>query len=172
LGHIQLSTKKAEKAERYEKDLHLILFMTGAGGSGKTKVINAVMAYAKGFCKALNYMFDKRMIVLTAFTGVAATLINSAAKLNYKRVTMEHIEEWKHARLVITDEISFASSTELIKINAKLQALMETIRQKFGNLHIAFLSDFVQLHPVSGNPLYLDTNFAMWHDLVNYFIEL
>jgi hypothetical protein len=61
------------------------------------------MAYAKGFCKAINYMFDKRMIVVTALTGVAATLINgetlhSEAKLNCKRVTSEHVEEWKHAR--------------------------------------------------------------------------
>ena len=66
--------------------------MAGAGGRCKTRVINAVMGYAKGFCKEINYMFDKRMIVLTALTGVAATLINgetlhSAAKLNYKRVT-------------------------------------------------------------------------------------
>jgi hypothetical protein len=37
-------------------------------------VINAVMAYAKGFCKEVNYMFDKRMIVVTALTGVAAFL--------------------------------------------------------------------------------------------------
>jgi hypothetical protein len=85
-----------------KKSKQLILFMTGAGGSGKMKVINAVMAYAKGFYKALNYMFDKQMIVLTVLTGVAATLVNgktihSAAKLNYKRVTMEDIEEWKHA---------------------------------------------------------------------------
>jgi len=169
--------KKLRKLSGMKKSKQLILFMTGAGGSGKTKVINAVMAYAKGFCKALNYMFDKRMIVLTALTGVAATLINgetihSAAKLNYKQITSEHIQEWKHARLVIIDEISFASSTELIKINAKLQDLTETIRQKFGNLHIAFLGDFAQLHPVSGNPLYFDTNFAMWHDWVNCFIEL
>ena len=93
-----------------KKSKQLILFMTGAGGSGKTKVINAVMAYAKGFCKALNYMFDKRMIVLTALTGVAAMSINgetihSAAKLNYKRITSEHIQEWKHARLVLINEI-------------------------------------------------------------------
>jgi hypothetical protein len=52
------------------------MFMMGAGGSGKTKVINAVMAHAKGFCKELNYKFDKRMIVVTALMGVAATLIN------------------------------------------------------------------------------------------------
>jgi hypothetical protein len=135
------------------------------------------MAYAKGFCKAINYMFDKRMIVLTALTGVAATLINgetlhSAAKLNYKRVTPEHIEEWAHARLVIVDEISFASSGDLIKLNARLQALKETDRQKFGNLHIIFTGDFSQLEPITGLPLYYETNFPMWHDWVNCFIEL
>jgi hypothetical protein len=47
-------------------------------------------------------MFNKRMIVLMALTGVAATLINgetvhSAAKLNFKQIKIEHIEEWKHA---------------------------------------------------------------------------
>jgi thymidine kinase len=112
------------------------MFMAGAGGSGKTRVINAVMAYAKGFCKEVNYMFDKRMIVVTALTGVAATLINgetthSAAKLNYKNITHEHIEEWKHSRLVIIDEISFASSDILIKLNTKLQALKEADGSKY-----------------------------------------
>jgi Ni2+-binding GTPase involved in maturation of urease and hydrogenase len=93
------------------KQKQLIMFMLGAGGSGKTKVINAIMAYAKGFCKELNYMFDKRMIVVTALTGVAATLINgetthSTAKLNYKNITSEHIDEWQKAHLLIIDEIS------------------------------------------------------------------
>jgi hypothetical protein len=155
----------------------LIMFMAGAGGSGKTRVINAVMAYAKGFCKEVNYMFDKRMIVITALTGVAATLINgetthSAAKLNYKNITQEHIEEWKHSRLVIIDEISFASSDILIKLNTKLQALKDADGSKYGNIHIIFTGDFSQLEPVTGYPLYYDTNFPMWHDWVNCFIEL
>jgi predicted GTPase len=105
---------KLEKMTGMRNQKQLIMFMMGAGGSGKTKVINAVMAYAKGFCKELNYMFDKRMIVVTALTGVAATLINSetthsAAKLNYKNITSEHIDEWQKAHLLIIDEISFAS---------------------------------------------------------------
>jgi hypothetical protein len=54
------------------------MFMTGAGGSGKMKVSNAVITYAKGFCKELNYMFNMRMIVVMELTGVAATLINAA----------------------------------------------------------------------------------------------
>jgi hypothetical protein len=94
--------KKLNKMSGMKKQKQLILFMTGAGGSGKSRVLNAVLAYAKGFCKELNYMFDKRMIVVTALTGVAATLINgetthSAAKLNCKQIKSEHIEEWKYA---------------------------------------------------------------------------
>ena len=51
------------------------MFLTGAGGSGKTEVINAVLTYAKGFCIEMKYVFDKRLIVVTAISGVAATLI-------------------------------------------------------------------------------------------------
>jgi hypothetical protein len=103
----------------------LIMFMTGAGGSGKTRVINAVLMYAKGFCKELQYVFDKRMIVVTALTGVAATLINgetmhSAAKLFNAKITAEHIMEWANTRLVIIDKILFATSADLLKLNEKL----------------------------------------------------
>jgi hypothetical protein len=169
--------RELKKLSGIRHSRQLILFMTGAGGSGKTRVINSVMAYAKGFCKALNYRFDKRMIVLKALTGVTATLINgetihSAAKLNFKTIKAEHIAEWKFVRLVIVDEISFACSMELRKLNNKLQTLMETICHKYGNLHIAFLGDFSQLHPVSGNPLFYKPDFVNWHDWVNCFIEL
>ena len=157
--------------------LQLIMFLTGAGGSGKTRVINAVLAYAKGFCKELNYVFDKRMIVVTALTGVAATLIkgetlHSAAKFCNKKVSTDHIDEWKNTRLVIVDEISFATSTDLKKLNEKLGLLRETRQQKYGNLHIVFTGDFSQLEPVSGLPLYFETNCPLWHDWVNCFIEL
>jgi Ni2+-binding GTPase involved in maturation of urease and hydrogenase len=107
-----------------KKQKQLIMFMMGAGGSGKMKVINTVMAYKKGFCKEVNYMFDKRMIVVTAPTGVAAILINgetmhSTAKLNYKNITSKHIDEWQKAHLLIIDEVSFASLDILIKLNKK-----------------------------------------------------
>ena len=155
----------------------LKMFLSGAGGSGKTRVINAVLAYAKGFCKELNYVFDKRMIVVTALTGVAATLINgetlhSAAKFCNKKITTDHINEWKNTRLVIVDEISFATSADLKTLNEKLGLLKETRQQKYGGLHMVFTGDFSQLEPVSGNPLYYETNFPLWHDWVNCYIEL
>ena len=160
-----------------QKQDQLIMFLTGAGGSGKTRVINAVMAYAKGFCKELHYMFDKRMIVVTALSGVAATLLNgetlhSAAKLNCKSISIDHIQEWKPSRLLIIDEISFANAADITNVDGKLQLLKETVRQKFGNLHIVFTGDFSQLEPVKGHPIYYETNFAPWHDWINCYIEL
>jgi type II secretory pathway predicted ATPase ExeA len=94
-------TKHLKDISGMSNTTQLIMFMTGPGGSGKTRVINAVLAYAKGLCKELNYMFDKRMIVVTALTGVAATLINgetihSAAKFCNKKIKVEHIDEWKN----------------------------------------------------------------------------
>jgi len=98
----------------------LIMFLTGAGGSGKTRVINAVLVYAKGFCKELHYVFDKRMIVVTVMTGVAVTLINgktlnTAAKFYNKTITNDHIKEWVNAQLFIINEIPFATSADLQK---------------------------------------------------------
>jgi hypothetical protein len=169
--------KRLSKMTGMENQKQLIMFMTGAGGSGKTRVINAVMLYAKRFCQDINYEFDKRMIVVTALTGVAATLINgetthSAAKLNSKKVDPQDLLEWKHTRLMIIDEISFANADVLTKLNAQLQLLKEAHGDRFGGLHIIFTGDFCQLEPVKGHPLYYETNFAIWHDWVNCFIQL
>ena len=51
------------------------MFLSGPGGSGKTKVINAVMAYAKGFCKELNYMFDKKPLFYRQSEDKPTTLV-------------------------------------------------------------------------------------------------
>ena len=66
------------------------MFLTGASSSGKTEIINSVLAYAKCFCAQMQYVFDKQTIVVTAMSGVAATLINgemihSAVKLNCEK---------------------------------------------------------------------------------------
>ena len=77
----------------------LIMFLTGASGSGKMEVINLVLAYAKGFCKGMQYVFDRCMIVVMAMSGVAATIIkgetvHSVAHLNCNTITLDHQKEW------------------------------------------------------------------------------
>jgi ATP:corrinoid adenosyltransferase len=69
-------------------------------------------------------------------SGVAATLINgetvhSAAHLNCKKITVEHQREWANARMIIVDEISFASSSDILNLHEKLtQPTKRTRRSK------------------------------------------
>jgi hypothetical protein len=111
---------------RPDPEGQMIMFLTGPGGSGKTKVINSVLSYAKRFCEQMQYAFDKRTIVVMAMSGVAATLIDgetihSAAKLNCEKITLDHQKEWYNTRMLIVDEISFANSSDLMKLHESLQ---------------------------------------------------
>lgn len=161
------------------REEQLIMFLTGAGGSGKSRVISQVMSYGHGFCKRLGVVFNKRTIVVTALTGVAATMIDgetvdSACHLLKKSIGPTHVNEWKDARLVIVDEVSFAGKNTIVNLHHRLCQLKE-VRQhgnKFGNMHIVFSGDFSQLEPVGALPLYCETKFAMWHDWINCFVEL
>ena len=69
----------------------LILLLHGPGGSGKSTVIFLVIAYAREYCELLGHPFTIRTIVVTALSGVAATLIHGETThmsmgLNFKQV--------------------------------------------------------------------------------------
>ena len=54
----------------------LICCLHGPAGCGKSTVIELVMEYAREYCSFLPHVtFMARMIVVTAMTGVAATII-------------------------------------------------------------------------------------------------
>jgi hypothetical protein len=165
---------------------NLIMFMTGAGGSGKSHVINNILAYASKFCSTINQPFDKRTIVVTAMTGVAATSIlgetaHSALCLNisggvqaklHNNKGNEIINEWKNARLVIIDEISFANKSTLKSIITALEILKQNYFGKYGGISIIFTGDFLQLEPVAGEALFVDDSFEQWYEWINCFVEL
>ena len=52
------------------------MFVTGPGGSGKSRVIKLVLKYAQDFCALLGVAFTSRTILVTVYSGVAATYIN------------------------------------------------------------------------------------------------
>ena len=132
--------KKLEKLAdcRARKSNQLVALMHGPGGAGKSWVIDLVLLYANEYCSFLeNFEFDKRTIVVTAMTGCAATLLNGetahgALKLNSKKVDAKDEQEWKNTRLVIVDEISFASKEEIINMHRKLQLLKANRSHNFG----------------------------------------
>jgi cytidylate kinase len=104
-----------------KKNAQLICLLHGPGGSGKSTVINMVQAYAKSFCESMGHPYTTRTIIITAMSGVAATLLHgetthSVIGLNREKITEDEIDAFSDARLLIIDEISFASRQNFVKM--------------------------------------------------------
>ena len=167
-----------------EKNNQLIMCLHGPGGSGKTTVIDLLLCYARDHAELLpEFVFNELTIVITAMTGVAATLLlgettSRALSLNKKTpFDAETIEKWEQARLVIVDEISFADEDDVAKIHGNLAKLKQNINCPFGGVHIVFSGDFRQLEPVGTNKqkkklalCYTDS--THFRHCINCFIEL
>ena len=158
----------------------LVCLLHGPGGSGKTTVVDLVTEYAREYCSYLdNYEFTSRTIVVTAMTGVAATILlgettHSAVYLNQKRpLEAEQIEAWAETRLLIIDEVSFASKEDFAELHRKIRRLKQCLHLPYGGLDIIFSGDMRQLEPVgkSKKPVYSE-DCPEFKDWVNCFIEL
>jgi PIF1-like helicase/Helitron helicase-like domain at N-terminus len=160
----------------------LICLLHGPAGSGKTAVIDLVLQYTKIYCSLLwseNNFNDERVVVVTAMTGVAATLLgaqttHSALYLNQKKeINAEQIQIWHSTRLVIIDEISFASKQDIVAINDKLKVLKQCSYKTYGGINVIFCGDFRQLEPVgySKKPSY-EEEVPLFEDSINCYIEL
>ena len=155
----------------------LVMFVSGAGGTGKSKVIDHVVSYAKEYCENISVPFTDRTIVVTALTGIAAVLIkgetlHSATHVYCQNIKDEMIERWQDARLVIIDEVSFADAELLEQVDDSLRHLMQKPLAHYGGLNIVFLGDFRQLEPVKREPLYRDPTNERWFNWINSYIEL
>jgi len=136
----------------------LIMFMHGPGGSGKSAVIDLVTCYAEDFCKEVDYPFTENTIVKTAVSGVAATLIGGRTVHSkcalFRKLSGEDLAVFKEARLLVVDEVSFASAGEMRSVDQKLRAMTTREDEKFGGLDIVFAGDFRQLEPVKKDSMY------------------
>ena len=125
----------------------LICFLHGPGGSGKTTVIDLVMQYAEEYSKYLHYRFTSRTIVVTALTGVAASILlgettHSAVLLNQKKeIEAEQVEVWAKTRLLVIDEISFADKHFFSKLDSNLRKLKRQPRKCYGGLNLVLAGD-------------------------------
>ena len=122
---------------------NLICLLHGSGGSGKRTVINTVKAYAADFCAMLGHKFTSRTIVVTAMSGVAATLLGSETThsvlgLNRDTIQNEEVADWCDAQLLIIDEVSFATGSDFHKMHEHLQKLMVNRFDAYGGLNVVF----------------------------------
>ena len=153
--------------EVLEKSQPLRLFLTGAGGSGKSHVINAIVAWASSWGIA-------NSICLLATTNVAASGING---YTWQSATNKNVtkEMWQHIDLVILDEVSMLGQHDLGILNTRLQKLKNNSDAPFGGLGLCFTGDFSQLPPVLAKTLYFSGTHeesALWYASVNTTVVL
>jgi len=172
--HVRLQ-KLVEVSKRGSQ---LVCLLHGPGGCGKTTVVDLVVAYSREYCSYMeNYAFDARTIVVTAMTGVAATLLlgettHRALFLNQRRpIDAEQIGVWQGTRLLIIDEISFADKEDFALSHRRMQTLKQKLDGVYGGLSIIFAGDFRQLEPVGEHkqPVYKE-NCPEFKDWTNCFI--
>jgi len=155
----------------------LICIIHGPGGSGKSTVVNLVIAYAQEHCDLLGHPFTSRTIVVTAMSGVAVTLLHGetthSALALMRKIKNDEIEEWEDTRLAIIDKISFASQGDFEIMCKNLQKLKKQRYKLCGGIDMAFLGDCSQLVPVKQDPIYTkDNHCPEFHGALNCYIEL
>jgi len=150
----QLSPEQNYAFEKFKRNENL--FITGPGGTGKTKLIQYLVDYAKTI---------KRRIQVCALTGCAAVLLNCNARTIHswsgirlaKGDPQKIIESviknkrsaklWRSVDVLIVDEISMMSK-KIFELLNEIGKATRRISAPFGGIQLIFTGDFFQLPPV------------------------
>jgi ATP-dependent DNA helicase PIF1 len=132
------------------------LFITGPGGTGKTRLVKYLVEYAKSVGKPIQ---------VCAMTGCASVLLQCNARTLHswsgiklakgpKKQVVDSVlrnrnacKAWRGAKILILDEISMLSK----KVFEIIEEIGRTVRKSstpFGGLQVVFVGDFYQLPPV------------------------
>jgi len=74
-SHLPNYQEAISRLEARGAQKQLIMFLSGAGGCGKSHVIGVARAMCQHFCRSINLGFDSSSFLLTASTNSAAALI-------------------------------------------------------------------------------------------------
>lgn len=150
----ELSIEQKYALDKFKRGENL--FITGPGGTGKTKLIHSLVNHMN--LSGINYQ-------VCAMTGCAALLLGcksrtlhswSGIKLakgsidsTIKQVIRNRktVSAWKKVKVLIVDEVSMMSK----KIFELCEKIARTIRKNenpFGGIQVIFTGDFFQLPPV------------------------
>lgn len=152
---MDLSKEQQYAFEKFKQGMNM--FITGSGGTGKTKLIHDMVEYMN--LKGIKYQ-------VCAMTGCAAVLLNKCkartlhswsgirlasgpsdkvihSVLRNKFAT----KEWRSVKVLIIDEVSMMSK-KIFDILNSIGKSMKSNPKPFGGIQVIFTGDFYQLPPV------------------------
>lgn len=124
------------------------IFITGAGGTGKSEIIQ--------------YLATIKPVVITATTGCASVRLGNARTIHswsgvglgnrsvdsiIQKMSLSVKNDWRNTHTLIVDEVSMMSMKLFDMIN-EVGKRVRHCSSPFGGLQIIFLGDFYQLPPV------------------------
>jgi ATP-dependent DNA helicase PIF1 len=161
------------------------LFLTGAGGTGKSHTIKAIVTWAET---------AGIRCALTAMTGCAALLLGHGAKtlhswagIGLARETPHDLatavsknkrtaQRWMNTQLLIVDEVSMMTPELLEKLDLVARHVRKRSGIRFGGVQLILVGDFCQLPPVvrgvSGEEQRFVFESATWKTLIDSTVEL
>ena len=127
----------------------LRLFLTGPAGAGKTTALKAAEQFCLEFCSYCGIPWFKTTFFYTAYTGAAASAfggrtIVTASGLHSANIETGQMEEWKRCKILVIDEISFMSESELTLLDLRLRRYKNR-NKVYGGFSVIFCGDFRQL---------------------------
>lgn len=140
----------------------LRMYLGGSGGTGKSRVINAL----KDFFNRRN---QNRRFRLSSYTGVAAQNISgmtlhAALCLNQRtkkglsgKTRRDLIAMWEGVDYLFIDEVSMIGCRLLLRISEALSDAKQN-PSPFGGINVIFAGDFAQLPPVGESRLFSHIN--------------
>lgn len=153
------------------------IFLTGAGGTGKSFLI-------KKLKKDLETKYC-RNVAVTAMTGVSANVINGATLHSvlglrlgvgsydalYKMILTNKkiLTRWRCINVLIVDEVSMLSITLFEKIE-KLARAFRNDPRPFGGMQIVLVGDMAQLPPVKDDKFIFES--SIWNKVIEKTIYL
>jgi len=135
------------------------LFITGPGGTGKTRLIHSLVDYmimndikyqvcALTGCAAL--LLGQKSRTLHSWAGIKLAKGPIDGILRQVSKNKKAVSEWRKIKVLIVDEVSMMSK-KIFELCEKLARLIRKNERPFGGIQVIFTGDFFQLPPVGND---------------------